>query len=89
MKELKRILKSGGTILARVNSVNDNNYGAGKGEMLEHNYYYVTGYNKRFFDEEDIKKFFSIIGDVSYSEKVITRFGKNKKLFEIKVTKKD
>ncbi|MBQ8425747.1 MAG: class I SAM-dependent methyltransferase [Clostridia bacterium] len=89
MNELKRILTKNGTLLARVNSVNDSHYGAGKGEKLEHNYYYVTGYNKRFFDETDIEKFFSVIGDVTYSEKVISRFGNNKKLFEIKVTKKD
>ena len=52
MEEIKRILKKGGHIFARVNSLNDTNHGAGQGVKLEENYYFVDGYNKRFFTME-------------------------------------
>mgnify|MGYP005790025775 FL=1 len=45
MKEIKRILKPNGNLLARVNSISDLNYGAGQGQRLEENYYFVDGYN--------------------------------------------
>lgn len=37
MKEIKRILKDGGVLLARVASVNDFNFGAGQGEKQDNN----------------------------------------------------
>lgn len=37
MKEIKRILKDGGVLLARVASVNDFNFGAGQGEKQNNN----------------------------------------------------
>lgn len=87
MKEIKRILKKGGYLFARVNSTNDINFGAGKGEKIEENYYFVEGYNKRFFDIDDVNNYFSIIGKVEATEAVMTRFAKPKKLIEIKVEK--
>ena len=87
MKELKRILKPNGYLLARVNSIGDVNHGAGQGEKIEENYYFVEGYNKRFFTIKDIKKFFSIIGDVQVKEAEMLRYSKPKKLIEICVKK--
>ena len=52
-KEIARVLKPNGNLLARVNSISDLNYGAGQGQRLEENYYFVDGYNKRFFSEKD------------------------------------
>lgn len=37
MKEIKRILKDGGVLLARVASVNDFNFGTGQGEKQDNN----------------------------------------------------
>ena len=48
MREIKRILAPNGYLIARVNSVEDINHGAGQGKKLEENFYYVEGYNKRF-----------------------------------------
>ena len=89
MQEIKRILKVGGHLLARVNSVKDVNHGAGQGKELEHNFFFVEGYNKRFFDMEDVNKYFSIIGKVEAHEAEMLRYEKAKKLIEIKVEKVD
>lgn len=88
MRELKRILTSGGSLLARVNSTEDVNFGAGRGEKIEENYYFVDGYNKRFFTLEDAKMFFSIIGDADVKLGEMDRYGKQKKLIVVKATKK-
>lgn len=68
MREIKRILNNNGILLSRVASVNDFNFGAGVGEELERNYYFEGDYTKRFFDFEDINKYFGIIGSVQAEE---------------------
>lgn len=85
MKEVKRVLTAHGILLARVNSLNDINYGAGLGEKIEDNYYYVDGYNKRFFTLEDAQKFFSIVGEVTVTSAQMLRYSKPKELLEISV----
>ena len=91
MKEIKRILKKGGILLSRVASVNDFNFGAGAGKQLEKNYYFEGDYTKRFFDLEDVNKFFGIIGSVEAEETQMTRneeeYSKAKKLYKVKVKK--
>ncbi|MCL1950000.1 MAG: methyltransferase domain-containing protein [Turicibacter sp.] len=58
LREIKRVLKPCGTLLFRVNSMSDTNYGAGVGEEVEHHYYFTgTSSYKRFFDEKDIHYF--------------------------------
>lgn len=92
MKEIKRILKDGGVLLARVASVNDFNFGAGQGEKQENNCYFEGAYTKSFFDLEDVNKYFSIIGDVEAKESQMTRdeeeYSKSKVLYTIKVEKR-
>lgn len=87
MKEIKRVLKPNGNLLARVNSTSDLNYGADKGKKLEDNYYFVEGYNKRFFSISDTEKFFSIIGKTSIVETEMLRYTKPKKVIEVNVEK--
>ncbi len=93
LEEIKRILKDGGVLLARVASVNDFNFGAGQGEKLENNFYFEGAYTKRFFDLEDVNKYFSIIGEVEAKETQMTRdeeeYSKPKVLYAIKVEKRD
>ena len=93
MKEIKRILKDGGVLLARVASVNDFNFGAGQGEKQENNCCFEGAYTKRFFDLEDVNKYFSIIGDVEAKESQMTRdeeeYSKPKVLYTIKVEKRE
>lgn len=60
LEEIKRVLKPGGILLFRVNSIHDVNYGAGEGREIEpHLYETSDGRYKRFFDKGDIDKFFS------------------------------
>lgn len=91
MREIKRILKNNGVLLSRVASVNDFNFGAGVGEQLERNYYFEGDYTKRFFDFEDVNKYFGIIGSVEAEETQMIRnedeYSKPKILYKIKVGK--
>ncbi len=91
MKEIKRILKNNGVLLSRVASVNDFNFGAGEGEEIEKKYYFEGDYTKRFFDLEDVNKYFGIIGSVEAKETQMIRnedeYSKPKKLYRIKVEK--
>ena len=91
MNEIKRILKTDGILLARVASVNDFNFGAGVGEELEKNFYFEGDYTKRFFDLEDVNKYFGIIGIVEAEETSMTRdekeYLKPKVLYKVKVKK--
>lgn len=87
MKEIKRILKPNGHLLARVNSIADKNFGAGNGQKIEENYYFVEGYNKRFFSIEDAKKFFSYIGKTKIKEADMLRYREPKKVIEIDAEK--
>lgn len=91
MRKIKRILNNNGILLSRVASVNDFNFGAGVGEELERNYYFEGDYTKRFFDFEDINKYFGIIGSVQAEETQMTRnedeYLKPKILYKVKVEK--
>ncbi len=87
MQEIKRILTPNGHLLARVNSTADINHGAGQGEKIEENYYFVKGYNKRFFDENEVNKFFSIIGKVKFRETNMLRYDKPKVIIEVDAQK--
>lgn len=91
MNEIKRILKTDGILLARVASVNDFNFGAGVGEELEKNFYFEGDYTKRFFDLEDVNRYFGIIGLVEAEETSMTRdedeYLKSKILYKVKVMK--
>ena len=89
MKEIKRILKMNGILLARVASINDFNFGAGCGDEREKNFFFEGDYTKRFFDQEDVFKYFSIIGKVETHETSMIRneeeYSIPKILYQIKV----
>ncbi len=87
MKEIKRLLSPNGHLIARVNSTADINHGAGQGKKLEENFYFVEGYNKRFFDIKDAERFFSIIGKPEIKEADMLRYSKPKKVIEVDVEK--
>ena len=83
MLEIKRILTKNGYLIARVNSVFDFNYGANKGKRIEDNFYFIDGYNKRFFNEKEAYKYFSLIGEVKIKEGEMLRYTKPKKVIEV------
>jgi len=83
IKEISRILKKGGLLVCRVNSVNDTNYGATGYPEVETGLYQVKGQIKRFFKEEDILKLFAKGWNiVSIEEKQIDRYKNLKSVWE-------
>jgi SAM-dependent methyltransferase len=84
INEIKRVVKRTGLILIRVNSVNDIEFGFGRGHEIERNFFVDNGKNKRFFDHQDIDFYF---GKQFQIEKAIeletTRYGKVKKVWEV------
>ena len=90
LNEIRRVLTRDGTMLLRVNSTKDVNYGAGEGTELEPNYYRTKdGRFKRFFHREDIDRFFSGWQILHVSEDQTHRFGPRKELWTLHVTPKD
>jgi SAM-dependent methyltransferase len=83
VSELKRVLKSGGSLLCRLNSVNDTEFGAGQGVELEPHYYEHKGRRKRFFDEADVDRLFQNWKLGYKQEAVMDRYRKPKRLLEI------
>jgi len=82
--EIGRVLKAGGSLLCRVNSTKDFNYGAGQGIEIELNYFDVDGWRKRFFDETALRILFSEGWEIlSILEKSMERYGKTKVLWEL------
>ena len=84
LDEIKRVLKPNGVLLFRVNSINDTNYGAGSGKEIEHHLYEVSIQNgslKRFFDKEDIDRFFEGWKILYLNEDILRRFLPEKKLW--------
>lgn len=84
LKEIKRVLKPNGLLIFRVNSVKDVNHGAGQGieiEIEQHLYETDDGRYKRFFDEEDIKRFFSDWESLYIHEETMGRYDMEKILW--------
>jgi len=82
LNELRRVLSPRGTLLFRVNSMNDTNYGAGVGEEIEKHYYF-TGESsyKRFYDEDDVRYFWKH-WDLEYlEEKSLLRYDMPKRVW--------
>lgn len=87
INEIKRVLKSSGYLIGRVNSINDLNYGAGNGEEVEKNFYLTAEGYKRFFSEEDIHYYFQDFQIEVCVETSVMKYGNEKKAFEFAVRK--
>lgn len=59
ISELRRIIKKNGYLLLRLSAIDDYNYGAMEGKKIDYHYYHVEKRDKRYFDEIDIRNFFS------------------------------
>lgn len=82
LEEIKRILKPNGLLLFRVNSTKDTNYKPGDRIEIEHNFYETSVGYKRFFDEEDINKFFKEWDKLYMNEEIMGRYGHEKILWK-------
>jgi SAM-dependent methyltransferase len=83
IKDISRVLTTGGTLICRVNSVDDIEFGAGQGIRLEDNFYDIDGKLKRFFDRKQIDCFFSDWGMEHVCECEMNRYPKLKRVWEI------
>lgn len=93
MDEIRRILKPGGILLARVSSIHDTYYGAGAGREMEPRFYDHGSYAQRYFNETDVKEYFGRIGSVSFSEIAMTRneayYRHPKMLYQVRTVKEN
>lgn len=88
VKEMHRILGEGGFLLLRVNSTKDLNYGAGKGALIEDNYYCDGGIYKRFFDAGQLDDLFRDGWEIRRKrEMTLHRYELAKQLWELLVRK--
>jgi SAM-dependent methyltransferase len=85
IEEISRVLVNDGCLICRVNSIDDKENGAGKGTLIEENYYNVDGKLKRFFNEKQLKKLFRGWNTLHCFEQGINRFDKKKILWEVVV----
>ena len=83
LEEIVRVLTVDGLLLARVNSSEDVNHGAGDGTEVEPGFYESNGHYKRFFDETMIRRFFSVWRDVDARKCFVERYGPRKVVYEI------
>lgn len=81
LKEIKRVLKPNGILLFRVNSTKDSNFMPNDMIEIETNFYETSVGYKRFFNEEDINKFFSNWDKVYTNEETKERYGHKKVLW--------
>ncbi len=90
INEIQRVLRPGGYLLCRLNSIRDYNHKAGGGEIIEESYYRVDdGNTKRFFDEEAIKKLFEDWQIRYLREYEMLRYEYPKMLWEVAANKQD
>lgn len=89
LEEIKRILKPNGLLIFRVNSTRDTNFMPNNMLEIEHNFYETSDGYKRFFNEEDINKFFEKWNIVYINQEDMGRYGHTKILWKgaVKVNK--
>ena len=78
VEEIKRVLKSDGYLIIRVNSVNSTEFKNITGEKIEEKYYLKNGMTKRFFDKKDIEYFFKDFEIQYINEENMNRWNKDK-----------
>jgi SAM-dependent methyltransferase len=84
VEKIRTTLRPHGTLLCRLNSTNDHNFGASGHPRIEDNYYLVEGEPKRFFDRASIEVLFaSGWRMLSLQERVIARYAKPKVAWEV------
>lgn len=89
ISELKRILNKNGNLILKVNSVKEFENGESQGKQIEKNFFELNNKKKRFFDEDEIKRFFKDWNIVSILENEMVKYYKPKVSLEclIKVIK--
>ena len=88
LRDIHRCLKPQGLLLCRLNSTQDNNYGAIGHREIAHHYYDVDGSPKRFFDGDEVDALFREGWRVEAKEEMtIARYAMPKVVWEVAVRK--
>lgn len=80
--EIYRVLKNGGYLVARVNSINDKNHILKNAKELEKHFYCDGKIYKRFFEKDDFEELFKKFQVYNLEEKNMDRYEKPKVLWE-------
>lgn len=84
IKEIARVLIPGGSLLCRLNSEDDVNYGATSNREIEPGLYNINGIEKRFFSKSDIERLLaSVWTELEIEHKVIDRYLRKKFVWEL------
>lgn len=89
INEIYRVIKSGGYIIGRVNSVKEIEKLNEGSREIEKNFYYENPIYKRFFDKESIEKYFSKFETYKIKEENMGRYEKPKVLIEFCMMKSE
>lgn len=85
---IRDCLKSGGLLICRLNSTEDQNFGAGSGMQIEENFFLVDGQPKRFFDRQAVDLLFAEgWRKLSVQHMTTRKYLKRKALWEIVLEK--
>ena len=83
LQNIKRIMNDNGIMLARVNSMNDVEHGAGQGREVEPGYFEKNGRYKRFFTRKMVHNLFSPHFEILHMEETETnRYDSVKRVWE-------
>lgn len=89
ISNLYNILEDTGTLIVRVNSSNDVNYGAVGFPKIEEEYFNINGMPKRFFSNKAIENYFNPNWEIiEIKEKSIDRYTNEKIIWEFIAKKK-
>ncbi|WP_426453779.1 methyltransferase domain-containing protein [Paenibacillus sp. S-38] len=88
VREIARVLRPGGALLCRVNSVRNTEYGAGQGVLLEPEYYEWEGKRKRFFDRRHLEELLQEWDLLELTEGPMNRYHKPKMVWTAAAVKR-
>ena len=89
LTDIANVMHKDSTLIVRVNSSKDVNYGAKDFPKIEDEYFNINGYPKRFFSKKGIEYFFNKDWELSnISEKSIDRYLLEKIVWEFTAKKK-
>ena len=90
VERIRRTIRPGGVFLCRLNSTEDQNFGASGHPAIESNFYRVDGQTKRFFDRAAVDELFGHGWDCISKEHLLTRkYVRQKALWEVVVRRRD
>ncbi len=90
LRDIANVMDKDSTLIVRVNSSKDVNYGAKGFPKIENEYFNINGFPKRFFSKKGLDYFFNKDWEINnLSEKSIDRYPLEKIIWEFTAKKKN